>query len=225
MAMRAVVFDVGETLINEARLWQGWARYLGISYETFAAALDDAIADGAHHRTVFERLRPGLDIEAARRERVAAGETKDFDQRDLYPDALPCLKDLRGRGLRVGIAGNQPVTAEAALRQLDFEADFVASSAGWGVAKPSPDFFTKVVEAAGMPAEHIAYVGDRLDNDVLPARAAGMFAIFIERGPWGRAHANHPDIVKAHAIVQSLTEVPDVLATLKVVRPHAPESR
>ena len=140
MAVRAVVFDVGETLINEARLWQGWADYLGISYETFAAALDDVIAEGAHHRTVFERLRPGFDIEAARHARIAAGETKDFDQRDLYPDALPCLSDLRRRGLRVGIAGNQPATTEAALRELGLEADFVASSAGWGVAKPSPAF-------------------------------------------------------------------------------------
>jgi FMN phosphatase YigB (HAD superfamily) len=40
----------------------------------------------------------------------------------------------------------------------------------------------------------IAYVGDRLENDVLPARNAGMVAIFIQWGPWGRVHAKRPEI-------------------------------
>ncbi len=35
-----------------------------------------------------------------------------------------------------------------------------------------------------MPSE-VLYVGDRLDNDVLPAKSAGMQAVLIRRGPWG----------------------------------------
>ncbi|MGH9098837.1 MAG: HAD hydrolase-like protein, partial [Acidimicrobiales bacterium] len=42
-------------------------------------------------------------------------------------------------------------------------------------------------------SEQVAYVGDRLDNDVLPAKAAGMFAVFIRRGPWGHLHARRAE--------------------------------
>lgn len=59
----------------------------------------------------------------------------------------------------------------------------------WGASKPSAEFFQHLIEAAEVPAEQIAYVGDRLDNDVLPAREAGIYGILLERGPWGEVHA------------------------------------
>jgi FMN phosphatase YigB (HAD superfamily) len=43
----------------------------------------------------------------------------------------------------------------------------------------------RVAELAGAPAAKIAYVGDRIDNDVAPALAAGTVAVRIRRGPWG----------------------------------------
>lgn len=149
---------------------------------------------------------PGFDLDAARRE-LALGEGDRFDARDLYPDALPALQELREAGFRIGIAGNQPESAEVALRDCGFEADFIASSARWGVEKPSPAFFAKVVEAAGMPAEWIAYVGDHLDNDILPARAAGMTAVFIDRGPWAIVANGRPELQAASARVESLREI------------------
>jgi FMN phosphatase YigB (HAD superfamily) len=90
----------------------------------------------------------------------------------------------------------------------------IASSDGWGVSKPDPRFFAKVIEAAGEPAEAIAYVGDRLDNDVLPSLAAGMKAVFLRRGPWGWMHAEMPDIERAHLRIDSLLDLPDRLELL-----------
>ena len=98
--------------------------------------------------------------------------------------------------------------------RLGLPADVIASSAGWGVAKPAGEFFAKVVEAAGVPAHRIAYVGDRLDNDVLPARAAGMVAVFLRRGPWGWMHAERPEIDQAHLRLDSLATLPEALAAL-----------
>ena len=94
---------------------------------------------------------------------------------------------------------------------MGLPASIVASSALWGVEKPSAAFFERITEMAALPASEIAYVGDRLDNDVLPAKAAGMFTIFVRRGPWGYLHAKRPQISEADASVQSLLEITPIL--------------
>ena len=58
-----------------------------------------------------------------------------------------------------------------------------------------------------LPAHEIAYVGDRVDNDVLPALAAGMIAVHVRRGPWGYLQ----DGSAAHVLVTSLLDLPDAL--------------
>jgi HAD superfamily hydrolase (TIGR01509 family) len=101
-------------------------------------------------------------------------------------------------------SGNTPKFVEDDLRA---HVDAVASSARWGVQKPDPAFFERVVELAGVAPEKIAYVGDRVDNDVGPAIAAGMVGVHVKRGPWG--HLQEPP---ASAIrIRSLDELPAVL--------------
>jgi len=214
MRVRAVCFDIGETLIDETRHWGEWADFLGVPRLTLFATLGMTMWRGEPHRRVFDLFRPDLDLATARRQRQALGWRYDFLAEDLYPDAIPCLAELRERGIRVLVAGNQPIEAEAALVRIGLPADVIASSAGWGVAKPDSRFFAKIIEAAGEPAHRIAYVGDRLDNDVLPARAAGMLTVFLRRGPWGWMHAEHPDVTQAHLRVDDLTCLPDALASL-----------
>ena len=84
--------------------------------------------------------------------------------------------------------------------------DFVGSSARWGVEKPAPEFFARLVEVSGAAPGKIAYVGDRVDNDVLPALAAGMTAVHVRRGPWGYLHEPPPGAIS----VRSLDELPAV---------------
>jgi FMN phosphatase YigB (HAD superfamily) len=210
--IRVVVFDVGETLVDETRHWGEWADWLGVPRLTFFAAFGAVVERGWHHRRVFELVRPGLDVDAEARARAAAGWTYRFEPGDFYPDALPCLAALKAAGYRIGLAGNQPQGAEAALKAAEVPADFIASSDAWGVEKPDPAFFAKVAEAGGAPPEAIAYVGDRLDNDVVPAKRAGMRAIFIRRGPWGVIQA--PAAVEADVSLESLAELPGVLGRL-----------
>jgi FMN phosphatase YigB (HAD superfamily) len=214
MAIRAVCFDVGETLIDETRHWIAWAEFLGVPAMTLFTAIGVTMERGQSLRRVFEIFRPDLDLTTVRKLRAAQGWTYDFIAEDLYPDALPCLTALRRRGYKILIAGNQPVESEAALTRLALPADVIASSAGWGVSKPDPRFFAKVIEAAGEPAESIAYVGDRLDNDVLPALAAQMKAVFLRRGPWGWMHAEKPEIELANLRLDSLLDLPGRLETL-----------
>jgi HAD superfamily hydrolase (TIGR01549 family) len=109
-----------------------------------------------------------------------------FADRDLHADALPCLTELRGRGLRLGAAGNMHAHHEEFLRP---HVDFAGSSERWGVQKPDAAFFAHVVDEAGVPAEEILYVGDRVDNDVVPALAAGLRAVRIRRGAHARVES------------------------------------
>ena len=69
----------------------------------------------------------------------------------------------------------------------------------------------------GLSPAEIAYVGDRLDNDVGPAAAAGMVAIFIRRGPWAWVQAGRDDPEEAAASIESLAELPGVLTALRGV--------
>ena len=209
--IRAVVFDVGETLVDETRHWGDWADWLGVTRFAFFAAFGAVVERGWHHRRVFELVRPGLDYAAEHDRREAAGWRYTLEPHDFYPDALPCLAALRAAGFRIGIAGNQPEAAETSLAALGVPADFIASSARWGVEKPDPAFFARAVEAAGVPAGAIAYVGDRLDNDVLPAKAAGMFSVFIRRGPWGVIHAASPQAAEADLRIEALSGLADAL--------------
>ena len=100
----------------------------------------------------------------------------------FYPDAVDCLGTLRESGLRTGAVGNMAIVHEELVRP---HVDFVASSERWGIEKPDPRFFERLLEEIGRPAAEVAYVGDRVDNDIEPALAAGMVAVHVRRGPWG----------------------------------------
>jgi FMN phosphatase YigB (HAD superfamily) len=78
----------------------------------------------------------------------------------------------------------------------------------FAVRKPSPEFFARLVQAAGCPAAEVAYVGDRIDNDVDPALEAGLVTAHIRRGPWGHIQSGRE---RAHAQIDSLDELPGAL--------------
>jgi HAD superfamily hydrolase (TIGR01549 family) len=213
--VRAVVFDVGETLIDETTEYGTWADWLGVPRHTFSAMFGAVIARGEDYRQTFQHFRPGFDLAAERLRREHADFPEHFNEQDLYPDARPCLEKLRQLGFVVGIAGNQTARAERLLHGLNLPADFIGTSAGWGVEKPSAEFFDRIIAECGCAPGEIAYVGDRLDNDIHPALAAGMVAVFLRRGPWGYIHAAHPDVTRAHVRLESLDELPERLTALR----------
>jgi HAD superfamily hydrolase (TIGR01509 family) len=212
MTVRAVFFDVGETVVDETRLWSGWADWLKVPRLTFMGVLGGLIERGEDHRLVFEAF--GVDLAKERAARIAAGDPPRLEPADLYPDARPALQRLRAEGFLVGIAGNQPARAEAFLNGLEPLVDFTTTSETLGAEKPALEFFHRLAERAGVEPSAAAYVGDRVDNDVVPAKRAGMKAIFIRRGPWGYLHALRPEIELADAMIDSLEELPEVLTSL-----------
>jgi len=191
VALTAVVFDVGETLVDETGQWERAADACGVPRFTLMALVGAAIERGEPHWRALEWLGVEPPHDA-------------FTSDELYPDAVPCLRELRARRLVVGAVGNMGVAHEDIVRP---HVDFAASSERWGVEKPSSEFFARVAEEAGRPAEEIAYVGDRVDNDVVPALAAGMVAIHVRRGPWGYLHEAPAEAIS----IGSLDELPAAL--------------
>jgi HAD superfamily hydrolase (TIGR01549 family) len=195
MSDRWVCLDVGETLIDETRIWSSWADELGIPRLTFFAALGAVIERGGEYRDVFPIF--GADDWQLRMPAVEVAYG-GFVADDLYPDALDALDALRAR-YRVAVVANQPAARAEQLRALGVDADVLAMSEEMGVAKPAPAFFTRLLELLGSPEPgSVAYVGDRVDNDVAPALDAGLRAVWIRRGPWGviqQARAIAPALV------------------------------
>lgn len=208
--VRALVFDVGETLIDETRIWSRWADRLGVPRLTFMGVLGGMAALDRGHREAFELVRPGIDLDAelaAWRREEPSGLRENFDADDLYPDVRPALTALRDLGYDLVVAGNQPPQAYDALVAMDLPVDGIHTSAGWGLEKPDPAFFAKVAAVCGHDPGEILYVGDRLDNDVLPAVRAGMRTALLRRGPWGYLHADRPDAARADLVADGLADL------------------
>ncbi|MFC4031297.1 HAD family hydrolase [Streptomyces polygonati] len=195
--IRAVAFDIGSTLVGDTRYWAGWADWLGVPLHTLSALIGATVSGGGTSDDALRLLRPGLDPEAEMAAREAAGRGEYLDDGDLYPDVRPALAALRAAGIRVVVAGNQSARVTGLLRALDLPADVIATSGEWGVGKPAPEFFARVVEAAGAEPGEIVYVGDHPVNDVFPVKAAGLRAAHLRRGPWGHLWADDPEVIAA----------------------------
>jgi HAD superfamily hydrolase (TIGR01662 family) len=210
--IRAVVFDVGETLIDETREYGTWADWIGVPRHTFSSVFGAVIALGMDYREAFQYFRPGFSLDAERARRADADEAETFGESDLYPDARPAMAALRAMGIWVGVAGNQTSRAGDILRKLDLPADMIATSDDWNAAKPDLSFFRVLLQAVPCRASEVVYVGDRLDNDLRPAKAAGMRTAFIRRGPWGYIWERHPDMsAAADWLMTTLAELPDLV--------------
>jgi N-acetyl-D-muramate 6-phosphate phosphatase len=114
---RSVVFDIGETILDDTREFAAWADWIGVPRHTFSALLGIVVSQGRDNAETFEYLRPGFDLAAERQRREAAGVGEQIRLDDLYGDVRPALAELRRRGLWVGLAGNQTARAASLLRQ------------------------------------------------------------------------------------------------------------
>ena len=177
-------------------LWERAADAAGVPRFTLMGVLGGLAARGEHHRRVWRAAR-----------RRAAGVRRGVRPTTLSRRAALPRRAARSRASGVGRrrqhAGRGRGVAARARRRRRLVRRAGASE------KPAP----RVLRAdrrrgrRSQPAE-IAYVGDRVDNDVVPALAAGMVAVHVRRGPWGYLHEPPPAAIR----VGSLAELPEALA-------------
>lgn len=203
--VRWLFFDVGSTLVDETAAYDHRIREM-------IAGTDVTFEAFQRKREEFARQNLRGDLEAAAHFGLTKTPWHHEDERP-YPDAAEVLAALHARGYRIGIIANQSAGTASRLQAwgLMEHIDLVVASAEEGVAKPDPAIFRIALERAGCEPGEAAMIGDRLDNDVAPAKAVGMRTVWLPQGPavWQRVRraAESPD-----RWVKCLTELLEVLA-------------
>ncbi|HJW90897.1 MAG TPA: HAD family hydrolase [Anaerolineales bacterium] len=135
-------------------------------------------------------------------------------------EALPILSNLHAQGYRLGLVSNaaddedvQVLVDKGGLRPV---VEVIVSSAAVGIRKPSPKIFEQALNSLGVPASRAAMIGDSLGADILGAKNAGMFSIWITRRAEAPANQAHAETIHPDATIQSLSELPSLLESLSI---------
>lgn len=215
-ALEVVFFDIGGVMYDDSIYARSWMRALRESGAAFTDAEFEAeyalarTEQSGSFRTRLTRrfLGPGFDLSEVERR---AARYWAYPPTALYPDVIPCLQALEGR-YRLGVIANQPTSVRAVMERDGLGRYFAV----WGVSddvglhKPDPRFFSHVLSTAGVSPARAVMIGDRLDYDVRPARAAGMRAVWVLRGE-APDEPTTGQLAEADGWVQTLEAVPAML--------------
>ncbi|HSI02697.1 MAG TPA: HAD family hydrolase [Reyranella sp.] len=218
MPRRAVLFDVGGPIDME------FAYELAVESAIAAACgmegirVDQAMIDEASERAV-EAFAPDAYLHMIEtlcgdprtvervRQRVRA-MTANVDVFQLRPEIEGLLRKLHQRELTLGIVANQPEAMRERLERAGvgdlFDHQGLSGATGW--RKPDPRAFTTAAEALGVTPAECIMIGDRIDNDIAPAKALGMAAIRFRTGRHRRQKPRTP----AETPDAEATDVPEL---------------
>ncbi len=130
-------------------------------------------------------------------------------------DALPTLEKLRSDGYRLGLISNaaddpntQTLVDKLGAREYF---DLIISSAAAGIRKPNPRIFQIGLESMNLTPNRAVMVGDTLGADILGAKHAGIFSIWLTRRANTAANRAHIDTIFPDARIAKLSELPGLL--------------
>jgi putative hydrolase of the HAD superfamily len=226
MQYRAVLFDVGgpldlefaweiavDSAIASACSLEGIRVDQAMIEEASEAAVAAFAPDAYAH--MIETLCGGDPPATDRVRQRMRAMVGNLDVFQLRPEVDGLLRRLRGRGLKLGIVANQPEAARERLARVGIGDlfDYLGLSGLSGLRKPDPRGYTAAAEALGVAASACIMVGDRIDNDIAPAKALGMAAILLRSGRHRRqrprSEAEVPD-----AVVTDVPELEGAIAAL-----------
>jgi len=179
--IKCIFFDIGYTLINEDDVWEQRckeqaemddAKILGLSQkQIYEEIIQASIAYQPQYRTVVKKL--GFLKSAPYRHELEK----------LYNNADIVLQSLSQK-YKLGIIANQTDGLVGRLSSLGISKyfSFVISSWDYHIMKPDVKLFKAALEQSGYNASETVMVGDRLDNDIFPAKSIGMKTIWIKQG-------------------------------------------
>lgn len=114
----------------------------------------------------------------------------------LFDDVVPTLKELKRRGLILGLISNVERDLTATLKELELPSwlDIVVTSLDAGFSKPQPEIFKEAVRRAGVQPSQAVYVGDQYQIDCVGAEGASIKGILLDRGGYFEEITNCPRI-------------------------------
>ncbi len=193
--MRAVIFDLWETLID----WDPEAAAQMLA-DVSAVVADEGFAE----RWDRAKTRYTTPIRDALTEAGVRPESLDeicslrleYVRRALRPrpGVVDTLRALRGRGQLVGLITVCTEDVETLWDDSELAGLFDAEifSSRLGVSKPDPRIYLACCEALGVEPHDAVFVGDGANDELAGARRVGMEAILIHRpgeGPlWPELH-------------------------------------
>lgn len=192
-------FDVGSTIMNEQLAYEHRMRDMANSANiSFEKVYEMAMA--------YYKLNKKGDLEVARELGVALPKWYKEDE-FLYDDAMQCFEIL-SKKYKIGIIANQSLGTEERLGNhgvLKY-INLIVASAEEGVAKPDRRIFEIALERSNCEPVNSIMIGDRIDNDIIPAKRMGMNTIWIKQG-FGQYWNIKEEIEKPDFVVNNLTEL------------------
>jgi HAD superfamily hydrolase (TIGR01549 family) len=220
MSIKGATFDIGGVLYSDNVFKEAARkalRQLGANFEDMRF---DAIYQN-HLESQTGSLRNKLCTEflGSLEKREELLKTIDkfwlFDSRDMYEEVKDELIKLHGLGIKLGIVANQPVTvAETLKKDGIYELfDFMGISALVGIEKPKLELYELATKKLGLAANEIVHVGNRIDNDIKPAKKVGMRTIWVMRGE-ANPNPTAADLTEADLSVFNLSNIAELITTL-----------
>ena len=223
MPRSVVLFDVGGPLDMEFAWEMAMDSAIASACGLEGIRLDEAALEDASERAVeafapdayrhmIETLCGGDPTTVERVHQRVRAITGSLDVFQLRPDIDGLLRRLNDRGLKLGIVANQPAAILPRLERAGIAELFTYTgiSGATGLRKPDPRAFQAAAEALGVTPAACVMVGDRIDNDIAPAKALGMAAILFRSGRHRRQKPRAPS-EEPHVIV---TDVPELDAAI-----------
>ena len=250
MKVRGVLFDLGHTLMGLDGAWAEIFERGALDLARFIAEQEPGIDGQALARTWLDRRGDGFARAQETMREVTAEDSMRWtlgrfgihdpdpgllfgaidaffapeeDRWFAYPEAIPVLRTLSTRGVRLGMLSN--ATHDPLIQRLVDRLGFrpwldpALSSAGTGIRKPDPAAFTPILESWALPPAAVVMVGDTLGADILGAQRAGMRAIWFrsredarQEGSTDRPDAPPPAV--PDATITSLDQLPTLIRAL-----------
>lgn len=179
--IKTLFFDIGYTLVDESSVWQKRceeqaateeAKCLGLSAESIYKEIEKAsLARLPQYRTVIKKFQ------------FSTIAPYRHELEELYNDAPDVLSFLSDK-YELGIIANQTDGLQNRLIKFGILQYFKYVISSWDiqVMKPDTRIFEYALEMAKCFPDEAVMIGDRIDNDIAPARAVGMKTIWIKQG-------------------------------------------
>jgi putative hydrolase of the HAD superfamily len=206
--IRWLFFDLGSTLLDETQSYRRW--FQNASDAIGGALSPQAIEQGysagmvTYTPTIVGQLKPYG---------YTGNSTNHLYPAELdapYPDAAHVLATLSNK-YNLGVIANQVAGTEARLAMFGLRQylHLIVASAEVGVSKPDSAIFSLALAKADCSPQQAVMIGDRLDNDIFPAKHMGMVTVRVLQG-YGRLQTPKTDAYAPDYTVGSLPELLDI---------------